>query len=366
MIATLPRAVLAPLLKRAAEVARRSTTSPVLGHVKLEARAGALHVSATDLERALTTQAPAQVDREGSICVPAKELSSVMDRLPREDVTLRTSKTSRLKVESGRASFDLVGMAGETFPQLPDVGSVALHPIPGAALRDALDRAGYAASSDENRPNLCAVSLGGEGAQATDGHRASWVQVEGIEGLGPQALLLPADSLRELARVAADADKIEVGSDATWFVLRAHGITVSARLYDGKFPDLANVMPASLRFHATFDRQALLDALGRAKIFGEAPMRLILRRGSEAILRTRAHGDIPGLGSGSEFEEMLPAEVDGEAPEEIGASLPLLIAAVRAIQGEDIEIGGNTELDPLVLCAPGDAKNRHIVMPMRC
>ena len=78
-----------------------------------------------------------------------------------------------------------------------------------------------------------------------------------------------------------------------------------------------------------------------------------------------ASAEVHGIGSGAEFEEAIPVELDGEPPERFGASLALLLDAVRAVQGDEVEMAGNSDIEPLLFSAPGDAKNRHVVMPMR-
>ena len=58
-------------LKDAVDVAESRTTQPVLQHVLIQAN-GSLRVLATDFEISLAREVDAEVEKEGSICLPAR------------------------------------------------------------------------------------------------------------------------------------------------------------------------------------------------------------------------------------------------------------------------------------------------------
>ena len=53
------------------------TTLPVLSNILLEARKDGLRLSGTDLDIAVSTTVPAEIDEEGAITLPAKKLSDI-------------------------------------------------------------------------------------------------------------------------------------------------------------------------------------------------------------------------------------------------------------------------------------------------
>lgn len=354
---TVQQADLAPLLKRAAEVAKASATTPLLGMVRLSAGEHGLRVEATDLEISIAGTIQAEEVTRGTFCLPAKEFAAVVARLPRGPVVVKTD-TSKATVtaEQTRTKFSLTGLDADAYPTLPKPDGIDMVEVPGSMLRDLLDRAGYAASKDESRPALCSVYVGPQHAIATDGHRAAFLP--GLEVVTSAPILIPAEGLRELARVAADFDRVSVGTDGTWFVLQAQRMTVSVRLEGTAYPDAQQVITSARQtaWAASFDRTVLLDALGRAKNMGvDVGMSLAFGAG-EAVLTASN----PEFGS---YTETLDVEVTGEPPR-IGANRLYLEASIKAAQGERVVMGGRGAMDAFTITSQAD-EAQHVVMPMR-
>ncbi len=58
------------------------TTLPVLANILIEATDDGLRLSATDLDIAVSTVVPAEVDATGSVTIPAKKLVEIVRELP--------------------------------------------------------------------------------------------------------------------------------------------------------------------------------------------------------------------------------------------------------------------------------------------
>ena len=63
-------------------VVERRTTIPILSNVLLKASGQALQFKATDLEREVQEQAPADVSQPGAVTVPAHMLHDIVRKLP--------------------------------------------------------------------------------------------------------------------------------------------------------------------------------------------------------------------------------------------------------------------------------------------
>src|SRR2546428_12480770 len=97
------------------------TTLPVLANVLVEAtkQGGGLRLSGTDLDIAVSTTAPADVDADGAVTLPAKKLVDIARELPSAPVRFTAAGESRVAIECGRAKFKLLGLPREEFPSFP-------------------------------------------------------------------------------------------------------------------------------------------------------------------------------------------------------------------------------------------------------
>src|SRR5436853_4174049 len=99
------------------------TTLPVLANVLVEAskQGGGLRLSGTDLDIAVSTTVPAEVDVDGAVTLPAKKLVDIARELPSGPVRVTAAGEARVSIESGRSKFKLLGLPREEFPSLPAV-----------------------------------------------------------------------------------------------------------------------------------------------------------------------------------------------------------------------------------------------------
>src|SRR2546422_3900922 len=97
------------------------TTLPVLANVLVEVTKQGLRLSGTDLDIAVTTTVPAEVDAEGAVTLPAKKLVDIARELPSGPVRFTAAGESRGAIESGRSKVELLGVPREEFPSFPAV-----------------------------------------------------------------------------------------------------------------------------------------------------------------------------------------------------------------------------------------------------
>src|SRR2546428_9066557 len=83
------------------------TTLPVLANVLLEATKQGIRLSGTDLDIAVSTMAPAEVDVEGAVTLPAKKLVDIARELPAGPVRFAAAGHARVGIECGRSKFQL-------------------------------------------------------------------------------------------------------------------------------------------------------------------------------------------------------------------------------------------------------------------
>src|SRR5262249_28579339 len=92
------------------------TTLPVLSNILVEATRDGLKLSGTDLDIAVSTVIPAQVDQEGATTIPARKLVEIVRELPSAAIRFSSSGEQRVQIECGRSKFKLLGLSKDEFP----------------------------------------------------------------------------------------------------------------------------------------------------------------------------------------------------------------------------------------------------------
>jgi DNA polymerase-3 subunit beta len=136
--------------------------------------------------------------------------------------------------------------------------------------------------------------------------------------------------------------------------------SLSVRLIEGNFPKYRSLLPESYPNSVEVDKEALLEALGRASLVAEdhIPVRLRLMEGGVELSVTRQ--DVGGEA------EHLPGEFHGSDSEVLVAFNPrYLTDGVSAVEGERVKLDVIDGLKPSVITGVGRDDFLYLLMPVR-
>jgi len=107
---TITREQLQEGLAAVAAAVPTKTTLPVLANVLVEAskQAGGLRLSGTDLDIAVSTTVPAEVDADGAVTLPAKKLVDIARELPSGPVRVTAAGEARDGRQVGARERELI------------------------------------------------------------------------------------------------------------------------------------------------------------------------------------------------------------------------------------------------------------------
>src|SRR6058998_3212815 len=130
------------------------TTLPVLANVLVEATKQGLRLSGTDLDIAVSTAVPADVDTEGAATLPAKKLVDIARELPSGPVRFTAAGEARVGIECGRSKFKLLGLPREEFPSFPAVKFDGAWNAAAGVVHKLVGHVAFAARSEEHTSEL--------------------------------------------------------------------------------------------------------------------------------------------------------------------------------------------------------------------
>lgn len=351
-------------LSQVAPIAGRNAQLPVLQHVLLQVKDGALHFTTTDLEVGVHTVVGGKVEQEGSGAIPARGFLEYVQQLPKGDpITLSGNDTGvTVKTKGFHARFS----SGETeeFPFLPEGSEDDAIELPGSDFCDALARVAFAASREETRPEIRSVYIRSDGQRmyiaATDSFRLA-EEILDIGSTEEFSLLLPLSSAQEVVRLFADQDTIKVSAHDNHVLFYGDGIELSSRLIDGRYPDYQQIIPKEHTSKIVVARDELLRALKTLLVF--------LPRDSRRVALEVAPGagkvvaQVVGSDAG-QGDVVLSIEGEGEDVQVL-VNITYVLEGVQHINTSDCEIYFSGSVDPIVFRPKGGGQYLYVAMPIQ-
>ena len=370
---TCNRSVLHQALQHVGRVVSGRTPQPILNNVLLEVAGSSLRVVGYDMEIGAQSDVAAEVEEEGALTVPARQLVELVAGLPDATVELSSEERSVLELTCASSQYTILGLPAKDYPALPKVKSEAGFTVSQALMRRMIQSTIFAASGDEARAILTGVLLKWEGGAlkmvATDSYRLAVKTVPpgevtplGAEQPADWEVIIPARALQELNRLLDPADEgtpleARVGEQQIAFAVGPY--TLVARLIEGQFPNYARVIPSAAERTITVARETLLAAIRRAAIVARAEASKLVFNAREGTLTIKAEsGDV-----GKAHEE-LAASVEGDEIE-IAFSAEYLTDVLGVMDSEAVVWQFTGPLDKSLLKAADDPDYLYVVMPMQ-
>lgn len=343
------------------------TTLPVLSNILIEATKDGLRLSGTDLDLAVSTNIPAQVDQEGAITLPARKLVEIVRELPSASIRVTSSGEQRVQIECGRSRFKLLGLSRDEFPAFPAVKFEGGWKVAAKDLQKLIGHVAFAASTEESRPILNGVlwELRSDHMRmvATNGHRLARMDVPLKATAGGQAdLIVPPKALEQIRRLFGPDDEIEIAKTDNHLGFRSAGTQVYTRLIEGPYPNYEQVIPRENDKIMTADKAALAAALRRMSIVASDQthrIRLAFANGACKLSVTT-----PDLG---EAQEEMTVAYEGD-PLEIGFNAAYLLEIMRFLPTDEVRMSFKAP-ERAATCEPvgwdDPASYLTLVMPLR-
>jgi DNA polymerase III subunit beta len=312
------------------------TTLPVLSNILIEAEDGAVRMSGTDLDTAVSVRVPADVAEAGAITAPAKKLQEIARELP-GPVEIATQGDS-IFISSQRSRFKLNGLPRDEFPAFPRVDFDGSWRLTGAELQRLITHVSFAASTEETRPILNGVLWQfGDGEMrmvATNGHRLAkmTLPVEAGSPVPAGDLIVHPKALGQVQRLFGADAHVEVARSENHLGFRSETVQVFTRLIEGPYPNYEQVIPKDNDKALVADKTALTQAVRRMAIVASDQTHRIRLSLGGAVLKFSV--ETPDLGAAN---EELPVEYDGD-PLDIGFNAQYLLELLRYMPTDEVRM----------------------------
>ncbi|NJR44326.1 DNA polymerase III subunit beta [bacterium] len=357
-------ALLKPLQQVAGVVEKRSTM-PVLANVLIQLSQGRASFVASDTEIELRSSLNVDKGEDGEITIQGKKLVDLVRSLA--DGTAIDLKVSNQKatLSAARSKFTLSTLPANTFPHA-DMGEANFKlSMPGAKLKELLERTAFAMALQDVRYYLNGLLLELRGTElravATDGHRLSVCDsVQNLEGAVDRQLIVPRKAVLELIRMLAGGEEIVQLEFARNHLRASVGDTIlTTKLIDGRFPEYNAVIPVGTDKTALMSKEEFKTALQRVAILSNEKYRGVRIELNSGLVRLIANNP-----EQDEAVEEVAAECSTNNLG-IGFNVNYLLDAVNAVDGSEVMLCLRDSASSCLLKAKDGERVRHVVMPLR-
>lgn len=351
-------------LRQMTGIVGRRVTAPVLSAVKFEGG----RLFATDLDNEASVTLATVGNPEGSAAIDFFGLSALAAHIDAAEPVTIVEDGGAAKVSFNGSEYQMASYAASDFPVFGDVDGTR-SASGNLGLVAAIRRIGFAMSNEETRYYLNGVAIlkthdGQAVIAATDGHRLAYLPLDGVPDEAFGAIIWKP-TVHLLARQKGEPTTVTFDRGRHRIRFEFPGLTLSAKLVDGTYPDIFRVIPTDAKPLFSVDRLRMLTVAKRMRSFSRT------RSGVKLVGRPE-HLSLEL----TSFNEKAVEHVEwwgGEpAPFECGYNIDYLISALTELRGDVVTFSpgpgfsGSPDISSSpVIISCGNDPLRIVQMPMR-
>ena len=359
------KALLQSAVNTTSRAVAAKSSIPALEGILLEG-GDTLTLSGYNMQTGIRTIVDAQVQSPGRIVLSARLFGEMIRKMPDDVIVFAADENLSVPLTCGDASFEILGLSADDYPELPEVDDQFSVDIRQGTLKAMINQTSFAVSTNESRP-VHTGSLFEVGDQdltvvSVDGFRLALrrEKIEQLEG-GAFRFVCPGSALNEVEKICEDSEEaITVMLGKRHLLFETGSTQLICRKLEGDFLDYKNAIPRNNPIRLTVDSKTMLSSLDRVSVVIseklKSPVRCIM--GSGCITMSAKTGN-------GEATDVCPVEGDGQDLE-IGFNNRYLMDALRFAPADQVVMELNTGISPCVMTpVDGGDSFLYMVLPVR-
>lgn len=364
MIISVERSALLDAVTRLQRVVSSKTSMPVLEGILLSAEQGKVTLIAYNLEMGMRKEIYAKCDESGDIVINARLLGDILRRMNAPQVVISSNEKLACNIKCGEATFDIMGMAAEDFPEMPTVGSDRTLKIDGSLLSEMVKGTFFATAQNEGaKPILTGINVTVKDSVmqfvAIDGYRLA-IKRENVDISDDFSFILSGKAVSEAVKlIDENTEEVEMKVGENLISFNINGYDFISRLLEGEFVNYQKTIPSAHTQRVVVNTRELIDTIERVSLLisesFSTPVRCYFNELNVVFTCATSMG---------RAAETFNTQLEGDSFE-IGLNSRYLLDALKAIGDEKVQIlfnGANAGV--LILPLEGNSFT-YMIMPMR-
>ncbi|MDO4626979.1 MAG: DNA polymerase III subunit beta [Pasteurellaceae bacterium] len=337
---------------------------PVLNNVLLQIEGDILHITGTDLEVELSTQAQLNSRGEGKFTIPAKKFLDICRSLPDNAEIQVSFEGDRALIRSERSKFNLTTLPADEYPNLTDWQSEVDFEIDRARLRRLIEATQFSMANQDARYFLNGMKFETEGnllrTVATDGHRLAVCTIALEQDLQTHSVILPRKGVLELLRLIDGNEqpaRLQIGTNN--LRVQMGNVIFTSKLIDGRFPDYRRVLPRNADRILEADWDVMKQAFVRAAILSNEKVRTVrLQLNNDQMKITSSNPEH------EEAEEIIDVSYQSQEME-VGFNVSYILDVLNALKCQRVRMRLTDAFSSCLIEDCEDSQAEYVIMPMR-
>ncbi len=354
-------------------VTTKSSTLPILNNILVKTEDSFLNLSATDLEVGVRWWSLAETDDEEEIVVPTKVLSSFVNYLPEEAVSI-SKKDMNLKIKCGNHKTQIKGLDSEDFPIIPEVENEKYISINSEVFCEALDQVVNIAMPSSVKPEISGVFFSCKNDSlkvvATDSFRLGEKTIPLDKKPDDNfSFILPQKAAKEIVNIFKGKEKtirLYYSPNQVLFETQMEEtdhpeVQLVSRLIEGEYPDYEEIIPGKTKTTVTLDLSEFKKQIKTASIFTSEnkEVKIKVDPKNNKLEFTSQNADL-----GEHYSFIKTEDIKGK-PVEISFNCRFLIDGLNNISTNRAVLKLNGESNPALIKSTEDTGYIYVIMPIK-
>lgn len=360
------KSVLQSAISMTSRAVSAKSTIPALHGLLVKCDCDNLTICGYNMTVGIRTVVPVESSDVGAVVLDAAMFGNIVSKMPDDVVTVRVDSNLAATLTAGDATFNIVGIQAEDFPQLPEIEEKYTVELPEKKLRAIVQQTAFAVSTNEAIPVYTGSLFEVKGNSLTvvtmDCSRLA-VRRDVLEESAHEdfSFVVPESALSECEKICEDIDsnvKITLGEKHIMFSIGQS--EVICRRLEGSFLDYSSAIPKNSPISIVVDTKKILESIDRVSVVVsqkfKSPVRCTFDCDELKMSAKTTTGDA---------RDVCRTKGDGKGLV-IGFNGKFLSDAVRHAPTETVKIGLNTPTSPAVIeAADGSSSFTYLVLPVR-
>lgn len=346
-------------------IVEKRNTMPILSHFLLEAGKNGSFITATDLETALREPLALKVEKEGTICIPARKMFEIVREVD-GDLSLESVDDQWLRIKTGASNFRLACLSSKEFPAWPGMEDMEEISLEAKTMAGLIEKTVFAAGDSDTRYTLNGLLFhittdNRLSMVGTDGHRLAAMS-KPIEGKlsEEKKLIVPKKAAVELRKILDKREgSVRMVLSKNHVLFNIGDIQFLTRLIEGTYPNYEQVIPAGNEKRIVIERGAFAKALRRVSLMAKDKTNAVkMDLGENKLTVTTSNPDM------GEATDEIAIDYAGEKTA-LGLNARYLLDIIEVMSSDRVVMEFQGALNPVLIKDEQDAEYRCVIMPMR-
>lgn len=341
------------------------TTSKIMEGILFEVVDNTIHMTGTDTTMTIESFISAEADSNGSFVVPAKLFSSIVSKLPEEDVMLNYDDVKgKLKIKSGNSSSEIICFNSDEFPKIKIGTKGNVITLSKDVVKKIIKKTAFSASNDEMIGIMTGVLIDINNSVftmvAVDGFRMA-IFNDQVETDIDVNTVIPAKLITELSKIISDDGAemmtMEIVDNKAVFIFDNNKVVLNTM--NGKFINYKGLIKTDSTIKIRVKKDDLIKSIDRAALLASIQNNNLIKFSiSDELI------EISSLSDEGNIDEKVEIIKDGEDIN-IGFNAKYIMDILKVIEDEEVILNMKNSTSPCIVTPVTGDKYLYLILPIR-